>query len=254
METTHRTSPWLIAPRPDSDARLRLFCLPYAGGGASMYRGWAHRLPAGVETNAVQLPGREERFREEPLRRLDDVVAGLGAVLAGHTDRPYALFGHSMGSLLAFETARWLRAEGLPDPEFVIVSGRGAAQVPPPWPAIHHLPEEEFVQRVIAMHGTPTWVFEDEQLRRMVIRVLRADLEVVDTYRYRAEAPLPCPVTAFTSPGDPLAPPEHVRAWAEQTTAAFRCHEVEGGHFFLRDNADSFLEVLNAELTARLSS
>ncbi|MGW8765417.1 thioesterase II family protein [Streptomyces sp. NPDC055815] len=254
METTNRTNPWLITPRPDADARLRLFCVPYAGGGASMYRGWAHRLPAGVEVNAVQLPGREERFREEPALRLDDVVARLGTVLAGRTDRPYALFGHSMGSLLAFETARWLRAEGCPAPEFVIVSGRGAAQIPPPWPAIHHLPEEEFVQRVIDMHGTPAWVFEDAQLRAMVVRTLRADLTVVDTYRYRDEAPLPCPVTAFTSPGDGLAPIEHVRAWAEQTTAGFRCHEIEGGHFFLRDNAETFLSVLNSELEARLSS
>ncbi|MFD4865871.1 thioesterase II family protein [Streptomyces sp. NPDC058412] len=254
METTNLTSPWLITPKPDADARLRLFCIPYAGGGASMYRSWAHRLPAGVEVNAVQLPGREERFREEPVRSLDDVVADLGAVLAAHTDRPYALFGHSMGSLLAFETARWLRAEGHPAPEFVIVSGRGAAQIPPPWPAIHHLPEEEFVQRVMDMHGTPAWVFEDQQLRTMVVRTLRADLTVVDTYRYRAAAPLSCPLTAFTSPGDALAPVEHVRAWAEQTTADFRYHEIEGGHFFLRDNAESFLSMLNSELLTRLSS
>ncbi len=254
METKDRTSPWLITPRPDAEARLRLFCVPYAGGGASMYRSWSHRLPAAVEVNAVQLPGREERFREEPLRRLSDVVAGISAVLAEYTDQPYGLFGHSMGGLLAFETARRLRAEDHPAPEFVIVSGRGAAQMPTPWRAIHHLPEEEFVEQVMTMHGTPAWVFEDEQLRNMVIRLLRADLSVVDTYQYRNEAPLSCPLTAFTSPGDPLAPARHVRAWAEQTVADFRYHEVEGGHFFLRDNAEPFLSLLCAEIMARLPS
>ncbi|UWP85392.1 alpha/beta fold hydrolase [Dactylosporangium fulvum] len=252
MRTTSYTSPWLITPKPDNTARLRLFCIPYAGGGASMYRAWMHRLPGGVEVNAVQLPGREERFREEPMRELDDVVARLGAVLAENTDRPYAILGHSMGSLLAFETARRLRAGGCPAPELLVVSGRGAAQIPPPWSAVHHLPEDEFVQQVMRMHGTPAWVFENQQLREMVIRVLRADLSVVDTYRYHEEAPLSCPITAFTSPNDPLAPPEHVRAWAEQTAADFRYHEVDGGHFFLRDNAERFLSLLSSELTARL--
>ena len=119
---------WVCAFAPQPTARLRLLCFPYAGGGTSIYRSWSAQLPPHIELCAVRLPGREGRFAEPPLRRMDRLLALLVNGVLPYLDRTVAFFGHSLGALVAFELARALRREGLPTPAHVFVSGRRAPQ------------------------------------------------------------------------------------------------------------------------------
>src|SRR5690606_30530844 len=143
---------WVSRPAPRDGARLRLFCFPSAGGGASQYRLWAQSLPMDVELCPVLLPGREARMREAPARRLAPLAEALADGLSPLFDIPFAFFGHSMGALLAFELARQLRRRGGPQPAHLFVSGRRAPQLPDPDGTLHTLGDAAFVREVLPRH------------------------------------------------------------------------------------------------------
>src|SRR5438874_5336119 len=148
-------SVWLPFRRPLVQPRLRLFALPFAGGGASIYRLWPDQLPADVELCAVQLPGRETRYKEPAFVRMADAVSTLVSELEPAFDRPFALFGYSMGALMSFELARALRRGGKRQPENLIVAGLAAPQLPARDRDLHALPDAEFRSELRRLHGTP---------------------------------------------------------------------------------------------------
>jgi len=248
METlaTHGSTRWLlpIARRPD--AATLLFCLPYAGGSAGGFRDFAalaHRCD--VEVQAVELPGHGRRVGEPPRFDTGAVAAGLAAAI----DRPYVLFGHSLGARLAFEVARRLRDAGVGEPRRLLVSGT-------PGPRLHRvgrgdadLPDEAFLARVERMGGTPAAVLRDPELRRLFLPAIRADFAWGDAYRYRPGALLRCPITGFAGSHDPEAPADQMATWAAETTGEFRLDVVDGNHFFLHESFDQLADLLIRELT-----
>jgi medium-chain acyl-[acyl-carrier-protein] hydrolase len=243
-----RDRPWLV-PEPDRSLPLRLFCFPHAGAGVAAYRSWREPLAsAGVAVCPVQLPGRENRFREAPYRRLEPLVDALVPALAPHLYAPFALFGHSMGALVAFEVTRALRSRGLPTPFELHVSGRIAPQLTDPRGRLHDLPDAELVARLRALGGVPPAVLDDADLMRLGLRVLRADLAVNETYRYVREAPLDVTITAWAGAADPKVDEHEVRAWAQETRTAFRARTLAGGHFFIVTARSVLLRQLVADL------
>src|SRR5438552_2333015 len=153
---------WVLRPRPDPRARLRLFCFPYAGGGASQFRTWAEGLPPEVELCPVQLPGREGRLRETPFTRIAPLVAALVTALRGYLDTPYAFFGHSLGALVGFELARALRRTGGPGPRGLLVSAYRAPDLPDPDPPLHLLSSPAFWDELRRLNGTPPEVLAND--------------------------------------------------------------------------------------------
>src|SRR5262249_3231561 len=242
------STPWLLRPRSDPRADLRLFCFPYAGGGASLFRRWADILPAGVEVCPVQLPGREGRFREAAFDRLPPLVETLARELRAFLDRPFAFFGHSMGALLGFELARQLRRMGAAGPAHLFVSGRRAPQVARSEAPIHALPDAAFRDEHRRFTGTPAAVLDNAELLELLLPTLRADFTLVETYTHHAEAPSDTPITAFGGTDDPLASWEQLDAWRAQTTGSFRLCMVPGGHFFLQTAELSTLEEIARDL------
>ncbi len=227
---------WVKVFSPRSQASLRLVCFPYAGGGASIYRGWADGLPPSVEVWAVQLPGRENRFREEPYRALEPLADEAVRVLASRLVPPFAFFGHSMGAVLAFEIARRLHRAGLDLPAHLFVSGRTAPRTPNEEDPIHDLPRQEFFDALRRFAGTPEEVLQHEELMAMLEPILRADFAVSETYEYApGPEPLPVPITALGGVHDQEVPVEKLEAWAEETDAGFRRYLIEGGHFFINE-------------------
>lgn len=225
--------PWFPFVRPRPAPALRLFLLPYAGAGASTFRPWSTRLPDWIEPWAVQLPGRETRFAEPSATRLDPLVESLADALSPWLDRPYALFGHSMGGLLAFELARTLRDRRLPLPRQVVVSGHRAPQVVSPVGEFRDLPEPEFQARLRALGGIPDAVWAEPQLVAMVSARLRADYQMLESYRYRPAPPLESPLTAYGAPDDAESTPELMAPWAEHSTRFGGVRLFSGGHFFI---------------------
>ncbi|MGO9958825.1 MAG: thioesterase II family protein [Solirubrobacteraceae bacterium] len=236
-------------PAPDRSLPLRLFCFPHAGSGAAAYRSWRRPFAnAGVAVCPVQLPGRENRFTEPPYDRLEPLVDELVPALAPHLDAPFAVFGHSMGALLAFAVTRALRSGGLRMPLALHVSGRIAPQLTDPRRPLHDLAESELLAQLRALGGVPPAVLENRELMRLALPTLRADLAINETYRYRQEAPLNVAITAWVGDADPKASPHEVRAWALQTRAQFRAHILTGDHFFVNSARGLLLRHLIADL------
>lgn len=240
---------WIKVFQPQPEAQLRLYCFPYAGGGASIYRLWHRELPGGVEVCAVQLPGRESRWREEPFRRTEPLADAATEALSPRLGRPYAFFGHSMGAVLAFEVTRRLRRRGLEGPRHLFVSGRSAPRVETADPPIRDLPRDEFIEAVRGYSGTPEEVLQNRELMELVEPLLRADFSVSETYDYRPDAePLDVPLTVLGGLGDPDVPPEDLEAWRLETRGPYRKHLLDGGHFFLHEKREEVLRIVSREL------
>lgn len=243
------TSKWFVWPRKGEDAPLRLFCFPYSGAGASIYLPWAAALAPGIAACAVQLPGREARLAEPPFTRLAPLVAALEPEILPYLDRPFALFGHSMGALVAFELARSLARRGLA-PAHLFVSGHGAPHLPDRGRRIHDLPEPEFVDALRRLGGTPPAVLEHAELREMLLPILRADFSVCETHAHQAGAPLDCPLTALGGLADVEVTKEELQAWQEQSCGAFTLHMFPGDHFYLHTARGLLLETIRKDLAA----
>lgn len=239
---------WFGFPRLVPSPLLRLFCFPYAGGGASIFRNWPDLLPPSVEVCGIQLPGREGRFKEATYTRLPDLVRTLSEALVPYTDVPYVFFGHSMGALIAFSVARELRRNKQAEPSLLVVSGHRAPQRPRSRPPIHDLPDEEFLKEIRDLDGTPEAVLEDEELLKLLMPVLRADFAVCETFEYATEPPLDCPIAAFGGIHDREISREDVAAWSRQTTSSHSVQMFPGGHFFLLEHRDRLLVELSRRL------
>lgn len=242
-----------MIPRPVVRPRLSLFCLPYAGGGANVFQSWPAQLPPDIEVAAIQLPGRGTRFREPLFRQIGPLCDSLEAALvpflepAGST--PFALFGHSMGATIAFELCRRLRRRGGRMPAHLILSGRGAPQFVDDEPPIYQLPEAEFIKKISTQGGTPREVLDNAELMSLLLPILRADFEVVETWQYTPEPPLDVPMTALGGHEDELAPASEIPGWREHTVREFSSHLFPGGHFFLHSAAVPVLTVIARALS-----
>jgi surfactin synthase thioesterase subunit len=231
-------------PRPTS--ALQLVAFPHAGGGASAYREWAARLPQGVEVLAVQCPGREDRLSDEPADDVDELVGALADDLSRVIDRPYLVFGHSMGAAIAFETIRALRDRGFAEPERLIVSGRRA---PDRFLGgeVHRNGEAALKAELQRLGGTPREIFDHPEMADIVLRVLGNDYRLIENHHPRAGEPLACPVTVVLAAEDPELSREHVADW-HALAAGGDLVELPGDHFYLVAHRDALL----AEIVARV--
>lgn len=232
--TASGTSPWTAGYRARPQARIRLFCIPYAGGTANIFNNWPASMPVFVDVCPIQMPGRGARIHEPAYTQIAPLVTSLAASLDGLLDRPFALFGHSMGALVSFELARTLRRQGKSGPSQIFVSGSSAPQIPDPNPPVFALPEPEFIAELRRLNGTPAEVLEHPELMQLVLPLLRADFEACQTYEYSPEAPLACPITAFGGLQDPDMTREDIDAWRTQTTGRFTLRMLPGDHFFIQ--------------------
>ncbi|MET7936064.1 alpha/beta fold hydrolase [Streptomyces sp. NPDC005322] len=236
MSTEPEAGLWIRRFCPSPDARVRLLCLPYAGGAAPFYLPLTRSLAPDVDVLSVQYPGRQDRQREACI----DSVAGLADALVGEvvpwTDRPLALFGHSMGASVAFELALRMEWLGHPPP-VVFVSGRTAPSRPR-GSTVHLRDDAGLVAEILSLGGTDPRVFEDEGLRRMVLPALRNDYRAAETYRSAPGFRLAAPLRALVGADDPHAPLDAVRAWEEHTEGGFDLRMYPGGHFYLADRME----------------
>jgi medium-chain acyl-[acyl-carrier-protein] hydrolase len=227
---------------------LRLFCFPYAGGTASVFRDWSDGLPADIEVCPIQFPGRGTRLMEPPYSRLSLLVEALAEALYPLLDKPFALFGHSLGSLVSFELARRLRANHRARPVRLFVSAGPAPQIPHRGLPIHNLPEEEFAAELRRLKGTPGELLEHKELMAIVIPSLRADFALYESYRYVQEPPLNCPISTYGGLTDQRVNHDDLEAWRDQTTVSFSIRMFPGDHFFLKSTQPLLLRTLSQEL------
>lgn len=252
-EVQQLTTKWIRCYRPRRAARLRLVCIPFAGGGASVFRSWGDALPQSVEVWAVQLPGREERLGEPRFSSRRELTRALADALAPQLTMPFVLFGHSMGARLAFELTRELRARNALTPEHLVVSGRQAPHVPSSRKVPYSdLGPDEFLEEVRKMNGTPKEVFDEPELLELVLPILRADFAINEHEPHVDGPPLSCPITAIRGVDDELVTANNLAAWRTHTTGPFAQFTFPGDHFYLMPQRTALLELLSAIVARHL--
>lgn len=244
----------VITISANRDAVARLFCFPFAGGGASVFRKWAGHFGDDIEVRAIQMPGRECRMPETPLTDIADVVRMLATDIAPLLDRPYAFFGHSMGSLVSYSLARELRAAGAPMPMHMFVSGRRAPHLPRERRALHDLPRADLLEELGRLEGTPAAVLENEELLELFLPLLRADFKINETYAYAPAAPLPCGATVMGGLSDVAASRAQLEAWREHFDGKVDVSMFPGGHFFIDDARAQIADRICARMAQSLRS
>lgn len=246
------TNRWVVCNKPSPSATMRLLCFPFAGGGASIYRAWGAALSPQIEVLAVQLPGRETRLREPLYTDVHALTDELLTVLTPYLDMPFAFFGHSMGALIAFELARRLRQQGNGHLVHLFVSARSAPQVLNAEEPIYHLPTTEFIAKLRQLNGTPEIILQNAELQQMILPVLRADLELNETYSYTAQPPLDVPISAFAGQHDPRVTQESVAHWSAQTSKTFALRVFAGDHFFVNTHQAELLQAIQQDARSSL--
>jgi surfactin synthase thioesterase subunit/acyl carrier protein len=265
---SHGTGKWLIAPRPNPAAKVRLFCFPFAGGGLVSFRTWAGLFDHTVEVVAVEAPGRGTRINETAIDDLDTFVERLLPEMSDWLDRPSAFFGHCLGGLTMFATLR-----ALPDARSRFIKHAFACGVKPP----HLLKRKgEFEDNLIydmMLHGDfdiklPLYAQADEifvefirqfdtpaankmleipKLRNVLLPTIRAEFAMAYNYQHRPVEPFPFPISSFVGDADPWVSTKDCAGWGEFTRGGFTNHVRKGSHFLMAEDGEYILEIIKRE-------
>jgi medium-chain acyl-[acyl-carrier-protein] hydrolase len=219
--------------KPVPGAAVRLFCFPFAGGGASTFRDWPERLPGEMEVCAVQYPGRENRISEPPIDNLHVMVNTLFHLLLPRLDIPYAFFGHSLGARIAFETAKKLSKERGCHPDCLFVSGSRAPHIRAKL-QLYQMEDSEFINSLRRYAGTPEAVLQDSELMNIFLPMLRADFVLDEKFDSDPGERVEFPIYAFAGDNDEIAPLHEVEAWRRFTNGHFEMKVFKGDHFFFK--------------------
>jgi surfactin synthase thioesterase subunit len=244
---------WFVTQIPRPRAPIQLFCLPHAGAGAAAYALWPQAVGPDVEVQAFIPPGRERRHAEKPT--VDPVA--MAAAISARADRPFALFGHSLGGRLAFEVARDLRRTGRPLPLRLLISGC----TPPDegrtgdiYEGLSELDDDRMLERLVRTGNIPDEILAEPDLVAMLLPVFRSDFGWIDTYVYAHEPALPVPISVFAGTADDSAPPERMRGWQAHTASGFVLHTFGGGHFFLAEHLAEVVARVHADLATPVAT
>ncbi|MFI9645166.1 thioesterase II family protein [Streptomyces sp. NPDC052040] len=241
--THHSANPWVRRPRPQARPAMRLLCLPHAGGSTSLYRLWKDLLPPEVEPVLVCPPGREDRLDDPLPDGIPELVADLGPAVVPLLDRPWAVFGHSMGATVAHELVLWLIEQGHPAPEHLFVSAREAPQHHHGG-SVHLLDDDTLAAELIRLGGTAPELLAMPEVRQLVLPAVRGDYRLIETYAAAPAGPVPCPLTALVGAADTELTAEEAAGWEKWTTGPFQLLSFPGGHFYLSESPHALVDVV----------
>ena len=240
---------WFTDFGQGANAPVRLFAFAHAGGGPSVFGRWGKGLPD-VHVLATRLPGRESRIAEPPYSAMQPLIETLAEQIAPLLDRPFALYGHSLGGLIAFELAQRLRDLGLPQPERLLVGACRAPDRTSPHPKLYALDDAGFITGLQRYGGLPQQVLDAPELLALLLPMLRADFTLAQAHVYRARAPLDQPIVVYHGSRDDLIDPADIAAWRGHGRADVRLRTFDAGHFFHLSHEAELLAEIAGELAA----
>jgi medium-chain acyl-[acyl-carrier-protein] hydrolase len=235
-------TPWIEFRDTPASVRVRLFCFHHAGGSALFFRDWTAGAPYGVDLCPIQIPGRSTRIDEPPYRDMRALARAACEGIAALFDRPYILFGHSMGAALAYEVALAAAQRGLRLASLLAASSRRPPHLPPAHPISHH-PDARFLEELQRFDGIPAQLLEDRSMCELIVQTARPDFELNDSYLGRGET-ISCPVLAFGGDADPNVDLADLDGWRTVTRDRFAVRTFRGDHFYLNTARDEILRLL----------
>nr|AFI57003.1 thioesterase [Amycolatopsis orientalis] len=246
--TASTAEDWVRRFHPAPEAPHRLLCLPHAGGSASYFFPVSRALSPGIEVLAVQYPGRQDRRAEPLIDSIEELADQVTEAIDGFTDRPLAIFGHSMGATLGFEVARRLEKRGTV-PAALFASGRRAPSRHRD-ERFHEGTDDELLANVRSLAGTDQALLGDDEIVRMVLPAIRADYRAAETYRYPDGPDLTCPIFAMVGDDDPKATVDEASSWERHTSGSFELKVFPGGHFYLNEHSPAILDTISTHLNS----
>jgi surfactin synthase thioesterase subunit len=251
MSTSQST--WFEHLPGGKEGALRLYCFPYAGGSAQVFRNWQRHFLPEISLSLAHLPGRGARISEPSFKQLKPLVDELATAIVADMAPAFAFWGHSMGGLISFELARELRRRGQRGPLALFISGRSAPHVVEPDTPAFNLPDDEFIAELRRLKGTPEEVLANAELKDFFLPVIRADFELVETYIYHDEPPLACPIYAYGGLQDTTVPAKNLREWQKQTLRPCKLRMFRGDHFFIHTCPADVIHALRRDVSDLLS-
>lgn len=236
---------WFVIPRPNANADLRIICFPYAGGGVSTFQSWVKSIPMNVELVIIQAPGRGERFGEQAYSSMNLLLDDLIRVIPNILNKPYILFGHSLGSRVAFELMNRLKELNYSLPKHFIASGSRGPQHRSLKKPIYNLPNEEFINELKMLNGTPQAVLENKELMELFLPLLAADFKIADTYCYLGNIRFNCQISVFGGEDDVDISLLKLNSWGDLFTTDANVELFPGNHFFIDSHNDLVLKKIN---------
>jgi medium-chain acyl-[acyl-carrier-protein] hydrolase len=229
---------------------MRLFCFSYAGGGASVFLDWPNSISTGIEVCIIKMPGREIRFNEPFYRRIPKLVEDLAPAILPFLDKPFIFFGHSLGAHISFYLTRHLRKYDLPCPMHMFISAARAPHLTEPnHDALHYkMEDKEFIDKLIELGGMVEEVLQNKEILEIVLPILRADIEMLNTMEYIDEEPLSSGMTVLHGEFDKRVSREDAEAWSKHTSHVFHLKMIAGKHLFINTHQAQVIELINKEL------
>jgi len=231
-------------------AERRLFLFPYAGAGPAVFNSWSSDFPNNIETRIAHYPGRGSRHAEPLIKQVITLAEKFVPAIQLLSDKPFAFFGHSLGGLVAFELARYLRKNNLPQPKILFVSACEAPHIPDPHPPIHALPDSEFLKSLQQLNGIPSELFHQPEMIQLLLPILRADFEAIESYDYVSDVSFDHRIVAFGGLNDPRVSRDRLDDWSLHTNSSFRSQYFPGDHFFINTNRESITASMIAEFVS----
>lgn len=245
-------NPWILQPKLSHSTSLNLICFPPGGCGASIFNSWSKYLPSGLAISAVQLPGRETRFKEVAFSNMALLISELLISLLPYVKNvPFAVFGHSVGALIAFEFVRQLYQNHLPSPEYLIVSGRRAPHIPLD-KILHLQADSALIEELRLIGGTSNLILDDPELMSLFLPIVRADFTINETYQVFNEFSVNCPILAMGGYDDPLVNQDFLEQWRQYTTGEFEAVMLSGGHMTFKENPQPLLDIVVRKLVKNI--
>jgi surfactin synthase thioesterase subunit len=244
---------WCLRFSRSSDPSLRLFCFPFAGSSASIFRSWIDELPEEVEVLAIQLPGRENRMREQCMRDMDEIIGKLELEIHSCLDLPFVFFGHSLGSLIAYELLYRLEASGRYRAEMFFASGSPAPHTFLSRAEPRRLTQDQILLDLRKISPTHSLILDDRKVLALMLPRLQADFEIYTNYRYRETAPLQCPIVAIRGATDDYISRQSQLEWKRHTDRQFSFHTIPGPHLFMVDSPGALIALVNTYLAPILN-
>lgn len=244
----HEPAPWFRTVGREQRPALTLVCLPHSGGPASMFKSWKTQLALPIEVLAVQYPGHEGRWASPLCREAVEIVEPLAAAFVERVTGPFAVFGHSLGALLAFDLVRTVRQRCGREPLHLFVSGSRAPHTADRRRPVHTKSDAELLAHLRALGGVSDELLEHPDLVAAILLRVRLGTQMYEAYTCVPDAPLQCPLTVLAGEQDSVVDADQLGGWAAHTTGPFELAWLPGGHFFVSTAPERVLSIVSRKV------